>query len=207
MNLNVLSNVSSDDVIDDPYPHVIIRDAISHDDCMQMIESFPPCDVIAFGKDLGSNQRFNYPTINILENPHIDEVWKNFALANTSQQFLNDFIRVFGKSLLKLYPNFETTHHKLSDLRAGIWKRDRCNAPLNAAIDINSSVRDKPSVQRGPHLDQPRKLFFGLLYLRHPEDDSTGGGLQVYRFKDDKSFRFTRGGRQIVTGKQFSWLV
>ena len=35
---------------------------------------------------------------------------------------------------------------------------------------------------REAHLANPNKLIVGLYYLRHPEDDSTGGDLQLCRY-------------------------
>ena len=45
-------------------------------------------------------------------------------------------------------------------------------------------MRDACSVKT-IHVDSEHKLFSGLLYLRRPEDDSTGGDLDVLRFRPD----------------------
>ncbi len=54
---------------------------------------------------------------------------------------------------------------------------------LDARIEINCPVTVASS-SRGPHLDTPNRIYSGLFYLRHPEDDSTGGDLQLFRWKD-----------------------
>ena len=33
------------------------------------------------------------------------------------------------------------------------------------------------------HIDDPRKFLTGLFYLRHPDDDSSGGDLELYKLK------------------------
>ena len=51
---------------------------------------------------------------------------------------------------------------------------------LDAQICANSAVVRQASSVRGAHLDTSDKLFVGLYYLRHPDDASTGGELQLY---------------------------
>jgi hypothetical protein len=50
---------------------------------------------------------------------------------------------------------------------------------MDAQMVVNSPALVGGS-SRGPHLDMPDKLISGLLYLRSPHDDSTGGELQLY---------------------------
>ena len=59
---------------------------------------------------------------------------------------------------------------------------------LEAQISINTPVRTKSSVL-GIHVDNSNKLFAGLLYLRKPEDDSVGGNLNLYSWKEQFSER------------------
>ena len=41
-----------------------------------------------------------------------------------------------------------------------------------------------PGSHRRGHVDTPDRLFSALFYLRSPEDDSTDGGLEIFRYKD-----------------------
>jgi hypothetical protein len=51
-----------------------------------------------------------------------------------------------------------------------------------ATLALNTPVRQVTSV-RGPHVDSPHKAYVGLYYLRHPDDRSTGGALELFRWK------------------------
>ena len=56
----------------------------------------------------------------------------------------------------------------------------RADVMLDCQFVINSPVVEATTV-RGPHLDRPHTLFAALLYFRAPEDESTGGDLELYR--------------------------
>ena len=42
----------------------------------------------------------------------------------------------------------------------------------------------------GAHLDNPKMLYAGLLYLRHPLDQSTGGDFIIYEWKNPEKPRY-----------------
>eukprot|EP00976_Prorocentrum_cordatum_P081574 1184462-Prorocentrum_minimum.AAC.5 len=48
---------------------------------------------------------------------------------------------------------------------------------MGAQIAMNSPVTKEVDSVRGPHVDDINELWAGLLYLRKPEDNSTGGEL------------------------------
>ena len=54
---------------------------------------------------------------------------------------------------------------------------------LDCQICANTPVLRRPSSPRRAHIDQSVKLFFGLYYFRRPDDDSTGGHLELYRYR------------------------
>ena len=56
-------------------------------------------------------------------------------------------------------------------------RRGKVSPPLTATGPSSSSPR-------GPHLDTPNRIYSGLFYFRCPEDDSSGGDLQLFRWKD-----------------------
>lgn len=59
----------------------------------------------------------------------------------------------------------------------------RADVTLDTQFVINSPVTVTSTV-RGPHVDKPYKLFAAILYMRHPDDRSTGGDLLLYRYRD-----------------------
>ncbi len=191
---NVLSYSSPADVVTDPFPFIVVRDAMDPELCARLLAGYPPVEVIRGGNlsesrayeqpgDEG-NQRFSYTAKMALENPEVDPAWKDMLERHVSPRFLEDVVRVFGPAIRELHPDFERRFGRLEELRPGVRHYvdpRKVDVTLEAQICVNTPVRERPSSVREAHVDLPDKLFVGLFYLRRPEDDSTGGGLEIYR--------------------------
>ena len=170
--MNILSKIQPSDVSPYPFPHVIVEDAIDREVANQLLAEIPSLESI--GKIRHGNQRISmgYDRAMNLATPP----WREFLSIHVSQEFCDDFSRVFG------FPRY----------RVGIRHRDSFNDTemlLDAQICANTPA-DTPSSVRGPHVDTPEAIFAGLLYLRHPNDDSIGGDLQLFEIKKDPVFHW-----------------
>lgn len=187
---SLLSRVKKSDIETDPFPHIVITDPIEDDLCLRLISEFPTVDTITEGKVFGSNQRFSYPAHKALSNDHVSPLWKEFIKTNTSKSFLNQFTSLFDEHIRSLYPSFEKKIGALEGLQPGIMGIDTFSTAdvlLIPDICINTPVFGVPSTVRRPHVDLPNKLFVGLYYLRGPDDTSTGGNLEIYKFKNNRN--------------------
>ncbi len=183
---SVLARATKSDVVAEPYPHLVVPDAIDADLCERLMAEFPPFELVSGGAAMGSNRRFSLPAAQALINPEISDAWRNFVTLHSSPGFLSELIELFGDHILTAYPSFEADYAPLDSLRAGVHSVhsfDDVDVLMNAQISINTPVVAKPNSVRSSHIDSPRKLFAGLFYLRHPDDDSTGGDLEITRFK------------------------
>ncbi|OKH21030.1 hypothetical protein [Chroogloeocystis siderophila] len=190
----LLSKVKASDVIAEPFPHIVIRDAIDEDLCAKLVADYPSIDTLIQSKDnqqstISSNVRFHYLAEDTLRDEQISPVWKEFIRLHSSNVFLQQFIDIFKEHILHLYPNFEQDYGSFESLNSGVRKIDTfdtSNVLLDTLICVNTPVTTRPTSVRGPHIDLPDKLFAGLFYLRDPQDKSTGGNLDLYRFKKGK---------------------
>lgn len=184
----VLTRASPALVTAEPYPHIVLADAVDEGLCRELIRGFPPLPVITGGRKHASNERYSYPAVGATRDPRVSDTWRRFLEAHVSQAFLEQLLDVFGDSVRRLYPDFEHRFGRLSELRAGVRSRDDFDSAdvlLDAQVCLNTPVVDRATSVRGPHVDVPNKLFAGLFYLRHPDDESRGGELAVYRFRGD----------------------
>jgi hypothetical protein len=186
---SVLTAAGRPQVVSDPFPHVVIENAFDDAVCMELLEQFPPLEVVAQGADLGSNTRFSLPAHLALESDAVSELWTDVVRTHVSPQFLADLIDAFGDEITRCYPAFGNDFGELDALRAGLRQVDsfdNADVLLDAQISMNSPVTGRPSSVRSSHLDDPNKLFAGLFYLRHPDDDSTGGDLEISRYRSGR---------------------
>lgn len=147
-------------------PHIVIHDALPQDIYDQLASEFPSDEIVMRGMKYEPNTRYQ---ISAKVSGLLTEVWKEFVSYHTSQGFFN---------AVKVALNFDCD---------GIVKmRDKNNQGLvtDCQLSINTPP-DKESTVKGPHIDNQVELYAGLFYMRHPDDDSEGGDLELYNRKPD----------------------
>jgi hypothetical protein len=196
----LLSKVKPSDVITEPFPHIIVKDALEEEVCLKLASEWPSIATLSKGvdnkgMDLSSNKRFHYLAKESLSDEQITPLWKEFITLHTSSTFLNEFLYIFKEHILQLYPDFEKEYGSFETLNSGLRKVDTFESAdvlLDALISINTPVVTKPTAVRRAHIDLPDKLFAGLFYMRDPQDISTGGDLEIYKFKNGKPYGFRK---------------
>lgn len=178
--MNLLTDTGNDLVSLEPYPHLVARDLLPAERVARLIAEMPGLERITQGNAPGSNMRHSYPAHKALRDPTVSEAWKGLVRGQLTQLFLDRFLALFGAAIAERYPWLATQR-----LRAGVRRQDcfsRADVLLEAQICVNTPVTATSSV-RGPHVDMPDKLFAGLFYLRHPDDRSQGGDLELHRYR------------------------
>jgi len=194
MAQTVLDRVSAADVVREPFPHVVIRDALPAALLERLRSEAPPFERVLTGREnlrgrLPENTRVHYVGQELLADPIVSQVWKDFVTAHTSPAFLAQLLGVFGEQIRALHPRLQRRFGELDRIRAGVRHVDdygRADMLLDALLVFNTPVVTRPTSVRRAHLDSPRKLYTGLLYLRDPADRSLGGDLELCTFKTNR---------------------
>ncbi len=184
---SLLSHAQKIDVSSDPFPHIIITDPLEEEICLQLLSEYPDVNTITKEENYSSNKRFSYSASEVFGNDNISPLWKQFVQVHTSNAFLSEVVGLFEEHIRLMYPCFEKEIRELNNLTSGVRKVDNfpdVDVLLDAQICVNTPVAGTPSSVRTAHVDKPNKLFAGLYYLRSLEDTSTGGDLEIYKFKD-----------------------
>ena len=166
------------DVIAEPFLHFRTK---LNPDLYRRLEQEWPVDVPYLGME-GQNVLCQYSAKQILTEKRVSTLWEDFARYFTSGPFLQRVLTAFSPHIPKDHPakNFDT--------QAGV--RGLSDAPfqLDVQAAINTPVTKKSRV-RGPHIDDPREVYAGLVYFP-VEGDTAGGNLELFEWKDAKrSFR------------------
>jgi hypothetical protein len=169
----------------------IVENALQEPYYQELADSFPSLEFIAGPGPLENNRAYRKATPEVLAQTEVPTIWKDFLAYHCSRAFFDEFCERWGEDIARLHPALKENFGKpLHEFSVGVRGSGKAEDPTNECYDlvldcqvsVNSPVLE-PSSVRGPHLDSPRKLFNGLLYFRHPEDASTGGDLEFYRFK------------------------
>lgn len=184
-SLSVLQRATKANVKSDPFPHVVVRNALPEALYEELAASFPPIETITnrMGKN---NRRFNYGAPDVRKNPRISQLWKDFIAYHASQAFLDEIVELLGDDYNRLYPERFPTRDSLR-LRAGLREVEpfgACDVQMDALLAGNTPVKEASSV-RSSHVDRGDKLFSGLFYMRPDDYDAVGGDLTLSRFKPE----------------------
>ena len=191
--MSLLSKISPDQIITEPFPHVVVENALDDQLCRQLMREFPPVETFTQGQPVRSNQKIIYPGARALRNPDLSELWRSLILDHLQPSIWGESLRLFRPHLLNAYPDFEERFGKLDEMTTGIRNIDdfsQCDVLLDSELVIHTPVVDEPCVERGPHLKTRVKPFAAYLYLRPDEDDSQGSDHVLYSIKPGGSLLF-----------------
>lgn len=172
----------------EPFPHIVVPDALDLDLYRQLCAGFPPFSRIGWSdpKRLPrSNSRYEVGAASIIADAAIPEAWRTFAALHSDRAFFDSVAGLFAAhwpaALLEVLDGTLEGHTMERLVR---HRAQAARIALDARIEINCPVRDVASSPRGAHLDTRNRIYSGLFYFRHPDDDSQGGDLQLFRWRD-----------------------
>lgn len=182
--ISILSKADPSMVKIEPFPHIVLIDALPLEYADNLTRSFPEHLF-----DLApNNKRVDISAINVANSRDISQDWKLFIDYHSSKEFFKEVLSLFE---VFLTDNKNINFSVLNNLNTGIRFQDNFDEKdclLDAQISINTPVRIKSSVRKA-HTDNTNKIFSGLLYLRQDDDDSSGGNLQICDWNHDYSYK------------------
>lgn len=181
----------SAEVIPDPWPHVVIEEALPEDLYIDLLQTrlSPERIVSLSGRPEKGNSRYDVSASQLLKS-EVADIWKRFVAYHVSHQFWQDILRVFGEVIKELHPTFDITEP--------VGTRLVHPAPilLDCQMGINTPALTYGRV-RGPHIDNSAALFAGLLYM----GNTAGGDLLLQRWRGKRTFtdKFEIADRDVET--------
>ena len=183
--LSILSRAAQAHLVTDPFPHLVITEALEPAIFEQLANQFPSEEVILNGQP-PRDTVFIYSACEVLQDERISPLWKEFCSYHVSKDFFNDLIALAGPQLRALHPDLEKKIGRpLEEFEVGM-RPGGANRPLAEGADVSmecqffmSYTKQQPRSVRGPHVDRPSELFAALLYFRREDDDSSGGNLEI----------------------------
>jgi len=183
-DLSILQNFKQENLHLDPYPYIVIENALPQDLYDRLASEYP--EQILDGATTGFRD-FRYKQSNFSKK-FITPLWQNFIDFHTSKKYKTQVIQALLPGMRKYYPEITDKYLDIDvSLRHG--GKARTTAAMEVQFVMNSADSEKI---RTPHLDQAKELFACLFYMKKPEDTSTGGDLVIYK-KLEKDMKFHLG--------------
>lgn len=180
---SVLGRARKADIVDEPFPHLVIQDALEPDYYEDLAREFPAAEIILNGREPENNRNYRYAANDILDDERISPRWREFVRWHVSQAFFHEVCSLLGSRIRELNPELESSMSKvLTEWQSSVRFREPVrDIALECQFAYGSPVEQR-SRCIGPHVDREVALFAGLLYMRDEADDSEGGDLELYRF-------------------------
>ena len=177
-------------VIKEPYPHVIIEDALPWDLYEELENKFPEKQILNTQPyDNGICYRMK---ANIMLDPKFEpEIWRKFTEYHTSAEWFNEVNELFKDHM----PNTLKRKFTEQELGARGWADDNKNIWTDCQAVMHKPITETTS--RTPHIDNPMEMWAGLLYMPYKNNTSKGGEFQIHSTKNKIKKVDKSKGRQI----------
>lgn len=192
-HMSILSNFDKAEIHLEPYPYIVIKNALPVDLYNSLESSFPSVDLVADGREI-KDDWYDYPACKVTQDERFTQQWRDFFRYHTSDTFFYEFIDKLGQALRELHPELESEMGKpFKQFVVGMRPGGKEN-PMAEGADISMecqfyiNLTKQLRTVRGPHLDRPSELFAGLLYFRCDDDESEGGNLAVQAAKSESTY-------------------
>lgn len=183
MNLNILQKATKKNVILDPYPHVLIENALP-DHIYDMLDKTWPEELLSseyenLTDEKGHTKR--YLSNKVLKDKIVDKIWLDFFEYHLSNEFYTYTVDLLEGAIRSFYPD-----QAESILNGTVAPRDKVNQNSDNTPFVTDVqfVQNKPltgtKTSRTPHLDNPQEIYAALFYMKKKEDDSRGRDLHIY---------------------------
>ena len=179
MNISVIQNVK--EIVDLPYPHVCLENALPEKIYKELCESFPE-SLVTSTRPYDKGICYRYQCNPALVEKKIPQIWQDFFEYHTSPEYYRACIALFEKNIIHHYG--EVAYEKLLNYKPSIRNIDRSGEVVQDCQFVIHEPVDQSGTSRTPHLDNPVEIFAGLLYMKKPNDKAEGGNFTIHESKD-----------------------
>ena len=187
---SLLEKIKNVDIISHPFPHIIIKNPLNSSYYEQLDKEFPKIQLFLQKKEYYENYRYN---IFNEDSKNVSDLWGNFLNLHSSKSFGDNLITLFSDHLKNLYPKFLKDYNENKFIFGSShkdFKSNKISLCMSADLAINTPLTKIINTVRSPHLDNTKKIITGLFYMRDPKDNSTGGDLEIYKFKNNNKIKY-----------------
>jgi hypothetical protein len=210
-------NISQDQVVTNPYPH-IIKDRILPQDLYEALKrDFPSQEIFDSQKDnyglrgsrtgSGTDIYRGDPAFDVLTGR--SEAWREFTNYINSKDFMQDTLSVFGDNWAltgcridptlavfndyveprETMTNDETITDKLSKLGKGVFGKSIGEKNVNELFTRFDIHMGKEAYAKAVHCDRPNRLISLIIYFCDADEIGlVGGDLGIHKHRKDKKF-------------------
>lgn len=183
---DLLARATKADIRLDPFPHLIVRDALPPEVFEPLRAGRPRFADIGWSGEPPSGQRMPYSAHQFQTQDRFHPLWRELTARMSSSDVLSRVVDLFGDHMPVHAPEVWGWVDRNPSPKVGLLSRDgfeSVDVLTDARLEITTPVKGAPKSHRRAHLDTANRLFTGLFYLRDADDPLPGGDLGLYRWR------------------------
>lgn len=213
---SIFDQITCNDVVNHPFPHAVVVNALPQSLVEQLIASRPPLGQVAAAyshaeRPLGQQfarpgEKIHLSSAQILSDQFASTTWKNLVKQYLHASELKKLLTAFAPAIATEYPHLENEWGKISQWEIGHRYIDSAEDFVLLADVQLSYHAPSPSLmvaERGPHLKITNKLLVCQYFLRIPEDNGLGGDLLLYELLGNAALQFGKD-QQVLNRESLS---
>ena len=104
MSLSILSRLDRGEIVDEPFPYLHREEALDPLLYAELAGAYPSLRQLLGDRPPGNNQLFNVAAYQVMDDPAMPAIWREFFAYHCSAAFLKEVLAFWGKAIDAEYP-------------------------------------------------------------------------------------------------------
>ena len=206
--MGIFRGLTPDSICHDPFPHVVIENALDLTLCSELIDSLDNAGPIFDFSKSAPGIKSHIKSRDVLGIELIPHAWKALVKEHIDPLQLKELIAAFTPAIRQLYPFLEHQHGNIEKWTIGqryVHSAQDFTLLVDAQLSQHAPSPNAFIQERGPHIKMTNKLLI-CQYLLRLKDDADEGGQYEFFSSRGRNLEFSRD-QQIAASSEFRELA
>ena len=192
--MGIFRGLTPDSICHDPFPHVVIENALDLTLCSELIDSLDNAGPIFDFSKSAPGIKSHIKSRDVLGIELIPHAWKALVKEHIDPLQLKELIAAFTPAIRQLYPFLEHQHGNIEKWTIGqryVHSAQDFTLLVDAQLSQHAPSPNAFIQERGPHIKMTNKLLI-CQYLLRLKDDADEGGQYEFFSSRGRNLEFSR---------------
>jgi len=203
MRLSVLNKFSSKNFYIDPFPHILIENCIDENIYRELEDSLDIARIKKLGMMRAVYPEHRYKLSEFKDNNYaVNYLWREFMDYHCSSEFVNKALNIFSTYVKDIdFRQYDKENiYTRSNVPDSLPRKDFRKTLVSDCQIVIHDPLDESMTTRTVHVDSPKEIYAGLLYMKRGNDGSAGGDLELYANSGDRTSYIKDSHREVELG-------
>ncbi len=186
MSISVLRKFSPRHFYKDPFPHIFIENCIEENIYRELEDSLDIEKIKKLGMRNDSDPEHRYKLSKFKnDNYALNYLWREFLEYHSSDEFVKRVLNIFDTYVenISLSQYAKESVYLRSHIPSSVSRKELRKTTVSDCQIVIHDPLVSTKTTRTIHIDSPKEIYAGLLYMKQDSDTSSGGSLELYSNK------------------------